>query len=465
MDTFLAIDLGASNGRVMIGRLAHGRLRLQQAHRFEHNIIEQGGRKVWDWSRIRSAVRDGLHAACELAGDGPIAGVSCSAWAQDFGLLDRQGELFYPPVCYRDERTAGMPHSFAHLLAPLELRGRTGSALLPVTTLCQLRAMALHEPDALRHAATMLHIPDLIHCDLCADQATDWTLATASQLRHLRRGGWDKELLAVLGIPSHFLPKSVIGQPAVLGQVTPERAPHPRLAGTPVVAGGGHDTAAATAAVVPMHPGTAFLSLGTWAMLGCCVDDPSVLRTVTDESVSVLGIAFERWALFHGGMGLWMIQQCRERWLREGRSLSFAEIADAARAAEIRSIVPANDPRFHAPADMVDEIRQACCESGQREPCTPGEVATVVFDSLARGFGESLAVLSEVSGLAVSRLHIVGGGTRNAYLCQRIREELTVPVQIGPAEATAMGNCLIQAWALGRIRGEAQLRDIVQASC
>jgi sugar (pentulose or hexulose) kinase len=300
----IAVDLGAGSGRVIIGRFHNGALETREARRFEHGLIERGGLKRWDWDLIKKEVFAGLARAAALAGAGGVASVSCDRWAQDFGLL-RGGELIYPPVSYRDSRTEGIPQKIYESIPPEIFRRRAGSALSPVTTLCQLKAMSLAEPETLARADTLLYIADLAHFELCGAAVSDWTMASASQMWNIKNNRWDTALLETLGIPSRFLP-SVIKEPQVIGVISSGKTPHPDLAGVPVVSGAGHDTAAAAAALLPLDAGTLFLSLGTWGMLGCPAGSKFNPEKYPDcGDAAFLGLPYGKWGVFIGGAGLW----------------------------------------------------------------------------------------------------------------------------------------------------------------
>lgn len=462
--TFLAIDLGASNGRITIGRLRGSLLSLQPVHRFEHCIVENGGSRRWDWSGIMREVRDGLRRACDAVADRTIDCVSCDGWAQDFGLLDSDGTLFYQPVSYRDSRTEGIPQRISRLMSPRDVRDRVGTPLSAVSTLCQLKAMAEREPEALRKAALLLHIADLVHYDLCGARSTDWTLATASQLRNIRTGTWDTELLSWLGIPAHFLPP-VASRPRIIGRIETGRAPHAKLAGVPVAATAGHDTSAATAAIAPMRAGTLFLSAGTWFMLGCCTGAEPLRVGTSDDSVFVLGLALNKWAVFHGGMGFWLLQECRRLWHAGGRDLPYDQLMDEAERSRVASLIDITAPRFFSPENMLMEIADACRQSGQHVPESPGDYARIIIESLAGEIAGSVSRLRELTGSRFSNLRVVGGGSRGSLFCRSLAGRLGVPVLAGPTEATTMGNALLQALATGVIRDEGQLADVVEASC
>jgi len=459
--TFAAIDLGASNGRVVLGRLEADRLSLEVAHRFDHAIRFVDGHKRWDWQKIRAEMRVGLARAAEQA-EGPIMSVSCDAWAQDFGLLDASGELFYPPVSYRDARSERIPDGYFDRISPEQLVARVGVGPLPIVTLCQLYAMARQEPDALKRAATLLHIADLIHHDLCGLTATDWTLATASQLRNLRTGKWDRELLDLMGIPHHFLPW-LIHEPSVLARIQKERAPHPKLIGVPVAVTASHDTAAASLAASPLDAETVFLSEGTYAMLGSVSDEPVISPEAVRTGCVALGLAGHRWGLFTSVMGLWVIQECGRLWEQEGEGISHEELVRQAEAAAIRSVIPLSQPRFHAPVNMLAEIRQGCRDAGIPPPATPGEFARVIFDSMAAEHKAAVDLLSRLTGRRFGRVHIVSGGCRNAYLCQKLADALNLPILAGPAEATAIGNVLLQARVMGVLPSQEAAERVLAA--
>ncbi|MDP6776136.1 MAG: FGGY family carbohydrate kinase [Candidatus Latescibacteria bacterium] len=450
MHSFLAIDLGASNGRVVLGRLDVGRLELEVVHRFDHAIQNIDGLRRWDWQSIRSGVRTGLAAAAERATDVPITSVSCATWAQDFGLLDGQGALVYSPVSYRDARSERFPQDYFTRITPEDLVARVGVGRTPVVALCQLYTMAREEREALARAATLLHMADLVHFDLCGVAKTDWTMATASQLRNLETGDWDRELLDLMQIPHHMLPE-IVGEPQVLGRIPAEHAPHPKLVDVPVVVACNHDTAAASAAAGPLDEQTLFLSAGTYAMPGCVSDRPLVVPDAVAAGCALVGLAGRRWGLFTSAMGMWVIQECCRMWEAAGEPTDYEDLVREAEASDGQGAVELSEPRFHAPADMLAEIRSACEESGMRPPGTRGEVAKLVYDSMVREHARSIAALGEMVGRQFQRVHVVSGGSRNRYFCQNLADALAVPVVAGPAEATAIGNILLQAWVMGTI--------------
>ncbi len=459
----LAVDLGASNGRVMLGRLAGHKLGLELVHRFEHQIRFVDGHKRWDWETIRQQTRTGLAKACDLLGDAPITGISCDSWAQDFGLLDGQGQLLYSPVSYRDPRCAKVPEALFEELSPEELVSRVGVGLTPITSLCQLFTMSREEPEVLAQAATFLHIADLMHYDLCGQVATDWTMASANQLLNLETRGWDTALLDQLGIPHHFLPP-MYEEPGALGRIPAERAPHPKLEGVPVIISASHDTPAASAASGPFGEHTLFFSAGTYAMLGYVSDMPIVTRAAIREGCALVGLSDHRWGLFTDTPGLWILQECLRLWKEAGQNLDYGALVDLAEEATIDARIPATDKRFRAPENMLDEIRAACVDAGYRAPETPGETTRVVLDSLIDGYQHSKEALERVTGQTFEAMHIVSGGSLNRYLCRESAHRLGLPVIAGPAEATVIGNLLLQARVLNLLPSDEAVAEMMAAS-
>jgi len=458
---FLAIDLGSSNGSIMIGVLDGNGLVLREAHRFQNTIIQIDGKKHWDWDFLKQEIWKGLSKACQETGNEKIESVCCSSWAQDFCLLNKRGELFYKPVSYRDKRTQGLPYGFSETISAVDLWKRNGSAISPITSLCQLYAIAHDEPEALEQAEKLLFIADLVNYMLCGEAVTDWTFATASQMINIRSGAWDVELVDKLGIPKKILPK-VNGTPQVIGKITCHDI-HPKLKGVPVVSGAGHDTAVASLTVFKGKRKTAFLSLGTWAMLGC-YDEEINLSRIDDYSISVLGLPGEKWGAFCSSVGLWLIQECVRKWVENDICTSYKELAEQAVNSTINSIIAVKDDRFFSPGDMVKEIVDYCKETDQVIPEKPEDFAKVIFDSLANEFRILVEKLKKTCGVEFEKVQVVSGGAKNKYLCSKISEVVGIPVIAGPAEATSIGNIILQAEVMNALKDETGTVDIIRNS-
>lgn len=452
MKTFIAIDLGASNGRVMKGCLEKDILTIEEMHRFEHSMKNTDSRLFWDWDLIMKNIYRGLSSLAIKNADGTaITSISCSSWAQDFGLLDEQGELFYAPRSYRDPRTKGMPGSLSDIIQIQDLLSRTGAGALPVTTLCQLRAMSLQEPGKLEKAAALLFIADLVHYALCGKAETDRTFATVSQIFSLETEIWDTDLLDMLGIPSHSLPP-IAGAPKILGSTISSEKIGPALDGVPVVVCAGHDTAAASSCAWSKDQDKLFLSLGTWAMMGCCIGDEALFTDKIAETGCVLmGIPDNKWAVFCPETGLWPLQECQRQWVRDGSSMEYEQLAGQASHASIETVIDLSDSRFHAPRNMTDEIRTACREAGVKKPETPGEFTKVILDSIALCLKKDVERLHVLTGRIFTSIQVTSGGSRNTYLCRKLADALGMTVKAGPAEATAIGNMINQSLAMGTL--------------
>lgn len=454
-----AIDLGASSGRVIVGHLGGGRLDLTEVHRFGHEPRLVGNTLRWDWPTLLGGMQAGLREATERFG--PLAAVSCDSWGVDFGLLDESGNLLEPPACYRDPRTNGMPDSFSGIITPDEMVARVGAMALPITTICQLRYMALNELPTLQKARTLQHISDLIHQALTGVAVTDRTAATASGLRNIASGDWDRELLEKLGIPTHFLPECY-DRPAVLGTIAADRAPSAALAGTPVISTAGHDTAAAS--VVSPREDHLFLSCGTWSMLGTLSADAVVTDTMATEMLESIGGGAGGWLLMCPLTGLWPLQQCMLQWRRTTPDLSWGDLVAAAQAlpGAAETLVDVNHPLITGPGDMLAAISEYCDNTGQVTPEGPAEMARALVQSIALEHYTGVEAQRRVTGRDFSAMRLVGGGSANALLCQWTADAIGLPVIAGPMEATALGNLLLQAQVLGLVG--ADVSDIVEAS-
>lgn len=437
----IAIDIGAGSGRVIAGKLSGNDLCITEVHRFGHDIVIRDNKKCWDWELITAEINKGLYKACEFAGDETIASVSCDSWAQDFGLLDDKGNLFYTPVSYRDNRTKGMPGKFSDIISAKELFNENGSVISPVTTLCQLKAMSEKEPEMLENAAKLLHIADLIHYQLCGAAKSDWTMAAASQMWNIRQSQWNTGLLEKLNIPAAVL-GDVSLEPAVIGTIPSGAAPHPKLAGVPVISGAGHDTAAASALMLPFKDGDLMVSLGTWAMLGC-VTNKSIGSIKYNEGLGYIGLPYGNWGVFKSGTGLWPLQQCRKEW----RNLSWREIERQTKESTMDSLIDLTDKSLFAPESMTRAVAGLC----SRKPESIGDFSRIILRSLAKHIALSIESLKESTGYKFKSLKVVGGGVRDEFLCDTLEQMCGLKIKKGCAEASAAGNLLLQAMAAGDI--------------
>jgi len=454
-----AVDLGASGGRVMVGDLGAGRLSLREAHRFANRPVSAGGTVYWDVLWLYSQVLDGLRLAASAF---PLSGVGIDSWGVDFGLLDAGGALLGNPVHYRDGRTAGMREHLHELIGASELYERTGIAQLPINTICQLASAARTPPLAV--ADKLLLMPDLLGYWLAGSVGAEVTNASTTELLDVRKRTWATGVIERVGLPASLFPP--LRQPgSVIGPLLPDVIAETGLdAGTPLVAVASHDTASAVAAVPAEGHGFCYISCGTWSLVGVELDRPvlteaSRLAQFTNETGIEGTVRYLR-----NVMGLWPLQESLRTWSAAGLSLRLSTLLDqAASAAPLRSVIDTDDLVFLPPGDMPGRIAAACSLTGQPVPSSPAEIVRCVLDSLALAHWRAVDQVQRLSGQAVDVVHLVGGGSRNELLCQLTADACGLPVLAGPAEATALGNVLVQARALGAAPGDlAGLRALVR---
>jgi rhamnulokinase len=462
MATMVSVDLGAQSGRVALGRYDGERLLVSEVHRFPNLPVRAGGRLQWDLLRLFGDVLNGLRAAGREAGR--VDSVGVDSWGVDFGLIDRKGRLLQNPVHYRDARRAGATERVFERVPARELYERTGIQFMPINTVFELAAMAEEHDPVLEVAETLLLIPDLLHCWLGGTRVSEFTNASTTQCFDPRAGAWAYDVLDRLEIPSRLLPE-VVPPATPLGPLFPEVADEARLTGTTVVAAATHDTASAVAAIPFRRRGSAYISAGTWSLVGLereqpVIDDRTFAANLTNEG----GVA-GTFRLLRNVAGLWLLHECRRTWALEGREYSFEELAALAiDAPPLRSLVDPNHPVFAEPGDTPRRVREFCARTGQNEPAEPPAVVRCILESLALKHWQTIELLREATGDAPSEVHVVGGGARNELLCRWTAEAAELPVVAGPAEATEIGNLLVQAIALGEVASLDEARSVVRAS-
>lgn len=459
----LGFDFGASSGRAMLGQFDGERLSISELHRFSNDPVLLAGRYVWDTPRLYFEMKQALIRA-KQAGI-PIDALGIDTWGVDFGLLDKKGHLLSLPVHYRDARANGMLEKAFSLVPQKEIFARTGLAFQPFNTLYQLYAMRLEEDWALSAADTLLMMPDLLSYFLTGERGCEYTIASTSQMLNPVSRDWDRELLARFSLPAQILPP--ITQPGtVRGTLLPELAQETGVGSIPLVAVGSHDTASAVAAVPAQGEHFAYISSGTWSLLGTetraplCTDDVMALN-YTNEG-GVCGTI----RLLKNIMGLWIIQECKREWDRRGGTEDFGQLMLLAEQAQpFLAVLDVDDPCFLAPGRMPERIAEYCQRTGQRVPQTKGEICRVVYESLAIKYRWAIEQMEQkLIGHPVDALHIVGGGSKNVMLNKMTASAVGKPVIAGPGEGTVIGNLLMQAMALGEISGLSQLRQVVARS-
>jgi rhamnulokinase len=462
--TFVGVDLGAESGRVVAGTFDGGGIRLDELQRFPNGPVDRGGTLRWDVERLWTEIRAGLRIA---ASKGPVKSVGIDSWAIDFGLLSKAGELLDLPFHYRDRRTDGvMARAFSRVPRE-EIFAATGIQFLPFNTLYQLLALKHTRPDQLAAADRLLLIPDLFHERLCGSRSVEFTNATTTQFFNPRTRTWATDLLERHDLSHHFL-GDVVPPGTVLGQLRDSVATETGLGRIPVVAPATHDTASAVAAVPTDRTGRAnwaYISSGTWSLVGVELPAAKLSPDVLEFNLTNEGGVDGTFRLLKNVAGLWLVQQCRASLRAKGLEYDYDRLmAEAAAVPPGRSVIDPDDPRFLNPADMAAEIASACRDAGQPVPDTVGQIARCCLDSLAVKYNRVIEQLEAVTGERIEVIHVVGGGSKNRLLNQLTADACRRPVLAGPAEATALGNVLIQARAAGEIGSLAELRAVVRTS-
>ena len=442
----IAIDLGAESGRVIRVTLDGDGLHLEESHRFLNTPVWARGRLYWDVLRLWHEISTGIRAVASGA-----AALGVDTWGVDFALLDRNGELLANPVHYRDSRTDGMMDWVFERVPRRTVFERTGIQFMQINGLYQLASMVRENSPLLEAAATLLTFPDLFNYWLSGSRTCEFTHATTLQCYNPRKGDWDYETLSALGIPTAIFP-----------EVVPPGTQLGTYEGIPVIAPASHDTGSAVVAVPTTTADYAYLSSGTWSLLGLEVDQPVINDASYEANVTNEGGAYGTFRLLKNVMGLWLAQQCRATWKAEGMTYSYDDLtALAAEAEPFRSLIDPDDPMFLPPGDMPARIREFCRRSGQPVPETVGQVMRTVYESLALKYRVVLERLIALTGRRVERLHIIGGGVKNRLLCGMAANAIGRPVVAGPVEATALGNAIVQYIALGELESIAQGRELL----
>jgi len=459
---YIACDLGAESGRVMLGVFDQGRLDLEEVHRFPNGAVRLHGSLRWD---LLGLYREMLHGFRIVAARGlPIAGLGVDSWAIDYGLRRGHEPLLRPPYHYRDPRHDKAFRAARNPLFDQFVFAHTGIQFLSINTIYQLLADQAQGDGMLEIADRILLIPDWFHFLLCGCEAAEESNASTTQLYDPRLRRWSDELITRFGFPRRLF-ADLVPPGTVLAPLRPEVREVTGLGEVPVIAGCTHDTAAAVAAVPAQGEDWAYLSSGTWSLIGVELNGPLI-----NEAVQAANFTNE---VGYGGtirflkniIGLWLLQECRRAWAHKGHDLDYAKLAElAATATPLKSLIHPDDSRFQAPDEMPSAIRTYCLETNQPAPGTPGEFARCIFESLALLYRVRLDELERLTSRKVKVLHIVGGGSRNELLNQCAANATCREVLAGPVEATALGNVLSQSLALGHIHDLAAARAIVRDS-
>ncbi len=457
---YIAVDLGAESGRLILGKFDGKKIVLEEKHRFTTGGTRFNNILYWDSINFFNEIKKGL----QKCNKSEIAAIAFDSWGVDFGLIDKNNHLLENPLHYRDSRTDGMMEECFKKVPREEVFEKTGVQFMQINTLFQLLWMKINQPYLLKSADCLLPIAALFSYFFSGEKAAEFTLATTTQCYDPRKNGWSNEILKNLNIPCEIMPQ-VVNPGTVTGKLLPFIAKELGIPQIPVIATASHDTAAAVAAVPAEGNNWAFLSSGTWSLMGCEISSPLINQEVLKNNFTNEGGVNNTFRFLKNIMGLWLVQECKRSWESQNIKLSYPDLTKQAEKAEaFFCFIDPEDTAFLKPGNMPEKIQNYCRKTNQKVPSDRGSILRCILESLAFKYRQVLEKLEEMRKRKIDVLHIVGGGIQNKLLCQLTANATQKPVIAGPVEATAIGNILIQAIATGELSSVKQAREIVRNS-
>ena len=459
----LAIDLGASSGRGIIGTFDGEKITLEENHRFPNEPVMVAGQFTWDIVRILHEIKTSIRK-CANSEDRDIDSIGIDTWGVDFGFLDKKGHLLSNPVHYRDLRTVGIPAYSEAIVSADEVYDVTGIQVLELNSLYQLLAVQKNSPEILDIATDMLFVPDLLNYFLTGYKQTEYTIASTSQLLDAKTRDWSYELIEKFGLPEKLF-SNVVKPGTVCGSFLPSLSEEFGGINPKVISVAAHDTGSAVLAVPAKSEKFIWISSGTWSIMGTETKDPVISEKSKEYNFTNEGGYGDTIRFSKNITGLWVEQESKRQWEREGEKISFAELAEMAAEAEpLRCFIDTDDARFATPGNIPKRIADYCRETGQFVPQTKGEIVRCILESLAMRYRYTVECIDEMCGEKIPAINIGGGGTKEEQLSQFAATACGRPVYAGPVEATAIGNIAAQAIALGAIKDMWEAREIIANS-
>jgi rhamnulokinase len=445
---YLAIDLGASSGRTIVGDIRDGAITLSETHRFHNGFVEAPEGRVWEFDRLLEEIKIGI------AKSGELDGIGLDTWGLDFGYIDAEGKVIGRPMSYRDTRHEAMADEVFSRISKSRLYEISGIQYMTINSIFQLMADLLQRPEVVARAHRLLFMPELFMQQLTGKAVIEYTIASTSGMLDAKTRTWSEEIIDALGAPRHlFLPVELPG--SSVGDYN----------GTPVYLTACHDTGSAVAAVPVLGDANdwCYISSGTWSLVGSELPEPLLTPAAESANFTHEGGVEGKIRFLKNVIGLWLIQECQRLWQEAGDELTFAEIAAAAEASDFDGLVDPTDSRFLAPDNMLDTLADYLTEHDQPTPQSVGDYARCCYQSLARAYAKVIADLASVTGQTFNRIHVVGGGAQASLLNQLTADQCGIAVHAGPVEATAIGNIVVQAMAQGEFADLASARQAVAA--
>jgi rhamnulokinase len=459
---FLAFDLGATSGRSILGTVANGKVEIKELTRFPNAVTELHGKYYWNLMGLYQALREGL-VACNKEGIVPES-IGIDTWGVDVVPIGEDGSILSMPRAYRDPYTVGMPERFFEKVSREKVYEKTGIQIMNFNTLYQIFAGMETDYVPMKQAKYLLFMPDALAYMLTGEKVCEYTISSTSQILDPRNKDFDKELLEAAGVDASVFSKPVFPG-TVVGTLTDALAQYSRLGKVNVVSVAGHDTASAVAAVPALDENFAYLSSGTWSLMGIESKEPVITPETYELNYTNEGGVEGTTRFLKNICGMWILEQCRKEWTLSGKDYSYPEIVEMAMSATpFKSFIQPDDPSFANPPSMLEAINAFCERTGQEKPENDAQVIRLIFESLALRYRQVLEDLDRIATHPIERLHIIGGGSKNRLLNQLTANAIGRKVIAGPSEATAIGNVMIQAMAAGVVSSLQEMRSIIHAS-
>ncbi len=461
MKKVLSFDFGASSGRAMLASFDGEKISMQEIHRFSNDTVIVNGTMYWDILRLFFEIKTSISKAVNQGG---FDAIGIDTWGVDFGLIDKRGKLISNPVHYRDLRTEGIPEKVFEEISKDEIYKHTGIQFMRINTLYQLMYLKYNEPEALENAEKLLLIPDLFAYMLTGEMRAEASIASTTNLYNPNTKDWDFELIEKLGLPKSLFPE-IIKSGEIIGMLSDEICEELGCQKVPVIAVAEHDTASAVAATPAVDDGFVYISCGTWSLFGIENDKPIINEESARLDFTNEGGFKDTVRFLKNIMGLWLIQESRRQWKREGEDLSFATLEQEALAAEpFKSFINVDDPSFETAGNLPKRVCEYCEKTGQYVPQTRGEIMRTIYQSIAMKYKYTFNMLNRLNGNKYNSINMLGGGIKDTLLCKMTASACNAEVKAGPTEATAMGNIGVAYYALDEIKDFKDLRRVISAS-
>ena len=461
MKKVLSFDFGASSGRAMLATLNNGKISMEEIHRFSNDTVIVNGTMYWDILRLFFEVKTSITLAVNQGG---FDAIGIDTWGVDFGLIDKHGRLIGNPVHYRDSRTEGIPEKVFAGISKEEIYRRTGTQFMRINTLYQLMYLKYNEPETLENAEKLILMPDLFGYMLTGEIHAEASMASTTNLYNPYKRDWDFELIRRLGLPESIFPP-ILKAGNVYGMLSDEICEELGCEKVPVISVCGHDTASAVAAVPSTENDFVYISCGTWSLFGIENDEPIINDEVSSLNFTNEGGFNDTVRFLKNIMGLWLIQESRRQWKREGEEVGFDVLEKEALAAEpFKCFVDVDDASFESAGNLPKRVKKYCEKTGQYVPQTRGEIMRCIYQSIAMKYKYTFNKLNSIGNKTYTRINMLGGGIKDSLLCRMTADACNAEVLAGPTEATVMGNIAVAYYALGEIKDFADIRKTVSAS-